>query len=446
MRACSLERSTRLTLTADGLSCAISVPAEMIHDLLSGCASPAALDPHGIIDQFPWRRQMTDSLFPLSEEHRMIRDAARDFAQNAIAPIAAQFDESGEFPHETIKKMGGMGLMGIEVPEQYGGAGMDTLAYVLAMVEIAKADAAHAVIMSVNNSLYCHGVLKFGTEEQKQKFLKPVASGAAVGAYSLTEPMSGSDAGTMRSRAERDGDFYVLNGRKSWVTSGPVAEYIVVFVMTDPARKHKGISAFIVDTKNAPGFQRGKKEPKLGIRASATSELIFENCRIPAANRLGEEGEGFKIAMTVLDAGRIGIASQALGIAEAAYEASVAYAREREAFGQKIGEFQGTGFKIADMKTRIEAARLLIYSAALAKERSKKDGSRYTLESSMAKLFASETAMYCTHAAVQIHGGMGYSRELPVERYFRDAKITEIYEGTSEIQRLVISRSELGTR
>jgi alkylation response protein AidB-like acyl-CoA dehydrogenase len=387
---------------------------------------------------------MTDSLFPLSEEHRMIRDAARDFAQNAIAPIAAHFDESGEFPHETIKKMGGMGFMGIEVPEQYGGAGMDTLAYVLAMVEIAKADASHAVIMSVNNSLYCHGILKFGTEEQKQKFLKPVASGAAVGAYSLTEPMSGSDAGTMRSRAERDGDFYVLNGRKSWVTSGPVAGYIVVFVMTDAARKHKGISAFIIDTKDAPGFQRGKKEPKLGIRASATSELILENCRIPVANRLGEEGEGFKIAMTVLDAGRIGIASQALGIAEAAYEASVSYAREREAFGQKIGEFQGTGFKIADMKMRIEAARLLIYSAAMAKESSKQTGKRYTLESSMAKLFASETAMFCAHQAVQIHGGLGYSRELPVERYFRDAKITEIYEGTSEIQRLVISRAELG--
>jgi alkylation response protein AidB-like acyl-CoA dehydrogenase len=387
---------------------------------------------------------MSESLFPLSEEHRMIRDAARDFAQNAIAPIAAQFDESGEFPHDTIKKMGEMGFMGIEVPEQYGGAGMDTLAYVLAMVEIAKADASHAVIMSVNNSLYCHGIHKFGTEEQKQKFLKPVASGAAVGAYSLTEPMSGSDAGTMRSHAERDGDFYVLNGRKSWVTSGPVAEYIVVFLMTDRARGHKGVTAFLIDTKEAPGFQRGKKEPKLGIRASATSELIFEDCRIPAANRLGQEGEGFKIAMTVLDAGRIGIASQALGIAEAAYEASVAYAREREAFGHKIGEFQGTGFKIADMKMRIEASRLLIYSAAMAKEKAKQTGQRYTLESSMAKLFASETAMFCAHEAVQIHGGVGYSRELPVERYFRDAKITEIYEGTSEIQRLVISRSELG--
>lgn len=389
---------------------------------------------------------MNEALFPLSDEHKMIRDAARDFAKSEIAPIAAQFDESGEFPHETIKKMGEMGFMGIEVPEQYGGAGMDTLAYVLAMEEICKVDASHGVVMSVNNSLYCHGIMEFGTEEQKQKFLKPVASGKAVGAYSLTEPMSGSDAGTMKSRATHEGEYYILNGRKSWVTSGPVADYIVVFVMTDPQKKQKGISAFLIDTKNAPGFNRGKKEPKLGIRASATSELIFENCRVPTANRLGEEGDGFKIAMTVLDAGRIGIASQALGIAEAAYEASVAYAREREAFGQKIGEFQGTGFKIADMKTRIEAARLLIYSAATAKERSKTSGERFTLQSSMAKLFASETAMFCAHAAVQIHGGMGYSKELPVERYFRDAKITEIYEGTSEIQRHVISRLELGLK
>ncbi|HZJ23684.1 MAG TPA: acyl-CoA dehydrogenase family protein, partial [Anaerolineales bacterium] len=332
-----------------------------------------------------------------------------------------------------------------EIPEQYGGAGMDTLAYVLALEEICKADASHGVIMSVNNSLYCHGIMKFGTEEQKKKFVTPIASGKAIGAYSLTEPQSGSDAGTMKSRATRDGDHYVLNGRKSWVTSGPVATYYVVFMMTSPEKKQKGVSAFIVEA-NAPGLTRGKKEPKLGIRASATSELIFEDCRVPAENLLGKEGEGFKIAMTVLDAGRIGIATQALGIAEAAYEAARHYAVEREAFGQPIGAFQGTGFKIADMKTRIEASRLLIYNAALAKERSKKDGGRYSLEASMAKLFASETAMYVTHAAVQIHGGMGYSKELPVERYFRDAKITEIYEGTSEIQRLVISRSELGLK
>ena len=384
-------------------------------------------------------------IFPLTEEHKMLRDAARGFARNEIAPIAAQFDESGGFPHETIKRMGGMGFMGVEIPEEYGGAGMDTLAYVLALEEISKADASHGVIMSVNNSLYCHGILKFGTEEQRKKFITPIASGKAVGAYSLTEPQSGSDAGTMRSRAVRDGDSYVLNGRKSWVTSGPVANYFVVFMMTDPEKKQKGVSAFLVEG-NTPGLTRGKKEPKLGIRASATSELIFENCRVPAENRLGAEGEGFKIAMTVLDAGRIGIATQALGIAEAAYEAAKQYAVEREAFGQPIGAFQGTGFKIADMKTRIEASRLLIYNAALAKEKSKTDGGRYSLEASMAKLFASETAMWVTHQAVQIHGGMGYSRELPLERYFRDAKITEIYEGTSEIQRLVISRSELGLK
>ena len=384
-------------------------------------------------------------LFSLSEEHKMIREAARDFARNEIVPIAAEFDERGEFPHATIRKMGNMGFMGIEIPEQYGGAGMDALAYVLALEEICKADAAHGVIMSVNNSLYCHGIMKFGTEEQKKKFVTPIASGKSIGAYSLTEPQSGSDAGTVKSRAVREGDFYVLNGRKSWVTSGPVADYIVVFTMTDPGKKQKGISAFVVEA-GTPGFTCGKKEPKLGIRASATSELIFDNCRVPVENLIGKEGEGFKIAMAVLDAGRIGIATQALGIAEAAYEAARQYAVEREAFGQPIGAFQGTGFKIADMKTRIEASRLLIYNAAMAKEKSKKDGSRYTLEASMAKLFASETAMYVAHQAVQIHGGMGYSRELPIERYFRDAKITEIYEGTSEIQRLVISRSELGLK
>ena len=373
---------------------------------------------------------MSDTaIFPLTDEHKMIRDAARNFAQNEIAPIAAEFDESGEFPMATIKQMGAMGFMGIEVPEAYAGAGMDTMAYVLALEEICKVDASHGTVMSVNNSLYCYGILKFGTEEQKQKFLPPITSGQAIGAYSLTEPMSGSDAGTMRTRAVLEGDHYVLNGRKSWVTSGPVADYVVVFMMTDPAKKQKGVSAFLVDAK-APGFVRGKKEPKLGIRASATSELVFEDCRVPVQNRLGEEGEGFKIALTVLDAGRIGIGAQALGIAEAAYEASLSYAREREAFGHKIGEFQGISFKLADMKTRIEASRLMVYNAALAKERAKKSGERFTLQASTAKLFASETAMFCAHAAVQIHGGMGYSKEYPVERYFRDAKITEIYEGS----------------
>jgi alkylation response protein AidB-like acyl-CoA dehydrogenase len=381
----------------------------------------------------------------LTAEHEMIRQTARDFAEKEIAPIAAEHDETGEFPYETVKKMGRLGLMGIEIPEEYGGAGLDTLAYVLAMEEICKVDASHGTIMSVNNSLVCFGLYRFGSQAQKQQYLVPVASGQKIGAYSLTEPMSGSDAGNMRSRAVRQGDGYVINGRKSWVTSAPVADMILLFTMTAPEKKHKGITAFIIET-DQPGFSRGKTEPKLGIRASATSEIVFENYRCPAYNRLGEEGEGFKIAMAVLDAGRIGIAAQGLGIAEAAYQASVSYAREREAFGAKIGEFQGIQFKIADMKTRIEAARLLTYNAALAKERGKETGERYTLQACMAKLFASETAMFCAHAAVQIHGGLGYSKELPIERYFRDAKITEIYEGTSEIQRMVIARQELGLR
>ncbi|GAB4548783.1 MAG: acyl-CoA dehydrogenase family protein [Anaerolineae bacterium] len=383
----------------------------------------------------------------LSGEHEDLRRAVRDFARKEILPVAAHFDETGDFPLAIIRKMGEMGLMGIEVPEEYGGAGMDTIAYVLAMEEIAKADAATSTIMSVNNSLFCHGILKFGTEAHKQKYVRDVASGAKIGAYSLTEPMSGSDAGTMKTRAvlNADGTHYVINGRKSWVTSGPVADYILLFAMTEPEKKHNGITAFLIDT-DQEGFQAGKKEPKLGIRASATSELIFEDYHCPVENVLGTVGQGFKIAMTVLDAGRIGIAAQALGIAEAAYEASVEYARSREAFGAPIGTFQMIQAKIADMKTRIEASRLLIYSAALAKERGKTSGARYTTEASMAKLFASETAMFCAHAAVQIHGGMGYSKELPIERYFRDAKITEIYEGTSEIQRLVIARNELGLR
>jgi alkylation response protein AidB-like acyl-CoA dehydrogenase len=383
----------------------------------------------------------------ITEEHKMIQEAARDFAQGSIAPIAAHFDESGEFPLETVRQMGRLGFMGIEVPEAYGGVGMDTLAYSLALTEICRADASHGTVMSVNNSLYCHGLLKFGTEEQKQKFIVPIASGQKIGAYSLTEPMSGSDASTMRSRAtlNEDGKFYTINGRKSWVTSGPVADYIVLFTMTQPEKGHQGVTAFLIET-DRPGFERGKKEPKLGIRASATSEIIFDNYQCPVENRLGDEGQGFKIAMTVLDAGRIGIASQALGIAEAAFEASVAYAKEREAFGQKIGQFQMIQQKLADMKTRIDASRLLIYQACLAKMRSQETGERYSLEASMAKLFASETANFVAREAIQIHGGMGYSKELPLERYYRDAKITEIYEGTSEIQRMVIARSLTGLR
>lgn len=383
----------------------------------------------------------------ITEEHEMIRQEARRFAQEVIAPIAAYHDETGEFPLETVRQMGALGFMGIEVPEEYGGVGMDTLAYVLALTEICKVDASHGTIMSVNNSLFCHGLLKFGTEEQKRKYMAPVATGQKIGAYSLTEPMSGSDAGTMKSRAFLNdaGTHYVLNGRKSWVTSAPYADYIVVFMMTEPEKQHKGITAFMIDTSK-PGFERGKKEPKLGIRASATSEITFDNYECSVEDRLGAEGEGFKIAMTVLDAGRIGIGAQALGIAEAALEASIQYATEREAFGQKIGQFQMIQQKLADMKCRVEASRLLVHQAALAKTRAGKEGGRYSLEASMAKLFASETAMWVTTEAIQIHGGMGYSKELPIERYFRDAKITEIYEGTSEIQRMVIARQLTGLR
>ncbi len=385
--------------------------------------------------------------FMLDEEHRMIREAVREFAQKEIAPLAAHYDETGEFPMPIVKKMGEMGLMGIEIPEEYGGAGLDTLSYVLAMEEVAKADVATSTIMSVNNSLYGYGILRYGTEEQKQKYLVPVASGQAIGAYALTEPQSGSDAGNIKTRAvlSDDGRYYIINGRKSWITSGPVADYFILFAMTEPEKRHRGVTAFIVEG-DTPGLIRGKVEPKLGIRASATCELFFEDMKVPVENVLGEPGMGFKIAMSVLDVGRIGIAAQALGVAVAAFDASVEWARQREAFGHKIGEFQGIQWKIADMKTRIEAARGLIYNAAMAKERAKDTGERFTLEASMAKLFASETAMFCTHQAVQIHGGMGYSKELPIERYFRDAKITEIYEGTSEIQRLVIARQVLGLR
>lgn len=389
----------------------------------------------------------TNLTLSMTEEHEMLVKMVRDFAQSEIAPIAEEYDESGNFPLETIKKMGEMGLMGIEVPEEYGGAGMDTLAYVLTMIEVAKADASHSTILSVNNSLYNYGLMKFGTEEQKQKFLVPIASGEKIGAYSLTEPDSGSDAATMTSRAvlNEAGTHYVINGRKSWVTSGPVADYVVVFTMTDPDKGAKGVSAFMVDMSQ-PGVTRGKKEPKLGIRASATSELIFDNYEVPVENMLGERGDGFKIAMTVLDAGRIGIAAQALGIAEAAYEASVQYARDRVAFGGPIGRLQMIQQKIADMKTRIEASRMLIYNAVSAKKQAMQHGGRFTTEASMAKLFASETAAFVTDEAVQIHGGMGYSKEFPVERYYRDARITRIYEGTSEVQRVVIARNELGLR
>jgi alkylation response protein AidB-like acyl-CoA dehydrogenase len=380
----------------------------------------------------------------LSQEQRMIRDMARDFSQKEIAPIAAEIDEAGRFPAETVRKMGELGFMGIEIPEEYGGTGMDTVSYVLAMIEVSKACASHGTIMSVNNSLVCHGLSEFGTEEQKQAFLVPLASGEKLGSYSLTEPQAGSDPANMRCAAvyDAEADEYVINGLKAWTTSGPNADYIILFAMTDKSQGHRGISAFVVDT-TLPGFSPGKVEPKLGIRASHTSELIFENYRLPAWHRLGREGLGFKIALSILDAGRIGIAAQAVGIAEAAFEAARDYAKEREQFGQPIAEFQGIQWMLADMKTRLEAARLLTYQAALAKDRAHKTGGRYTVEASLAKLYAAEMAMWVTTKAVQIFGGNGYSKEYPVERHFRDAKVTEIYEGTSEIQRYVIARNIL---
>lgn len=381
----------------------------------------------------------------ITEEHRLIQQTARDFAQKSIAPIAAHHDETAEFPLQTIREMGKLGFMGLEVPEKYGGSEMDTLAYVLAMTEISKADASHGTIMSINNSLICGALLKYGTEEQKQKYLVPIATGQKLGAYSLTEPDSGSDAANMKSRAilNEAKAHYVINGRKAWVTSAPYADFVILFTVTDPSKG--AISCFVVET-DRPGFSRGKTEPKMGIRASATSEILFDNYECSVENRLGAEGEGFKMAMSLLDAGRIGIASQALGIAEAALEASIEYAKTRESMGKKIGQYQMIQQKLADMKTRVEASRLLIYQAALAKMRADKTGERISMYTSMAKLQASETAMFVTHAAVQIHGGMGYSKELPIERYFRDAKITEIYEGTSEIQRLVIARQLTGLR
>ncbi len=384
--------------------------------------------------------------FRFTDDQLAIQAVARDFARRRIAPIAAELDAKGEFPLETMREMGQLGLMGIEVPHEYGGAGMDPVAYVLAMIEIAAADAAHATVMSVNNSLFCNGILKHGTEAQKQQYVRAIAQGEAIGAYALTEPQSGSDASNMHTRATRnaDGDW-VINGKKSWITSGSVARYIVLFAITTPGIGAKGVSAFIIDTQR-PGFHAGKVEPKLGIRASATCEIELHDYVCPKEDLLGPEGKGFSIAMGVLDAGRIGIASQAVGIARAAYEASLQWVRERKAFGQPIGSFQLIQGKIADMKCRLDAALLLTLRAAWAKAEAQLGGGRFGTEASVAKLTASEAAMWITHQAVQIHGGMGYSKEMPLERYFRDAKITEIYEGTSEIQRLVIARNETGLR
>ncbi|WP_460728430.1 acyl-CoA dehydrogenase family protein [Lysobacter rhizosphaerae] len=388
----------------------------------------------------------TDVDFRFTEEQLMIQDVARRIAQEKIAPSAEHHDQTGEFPLANIRTLGENGLMGIEVPSEYGGAGMDPVSYVLAMIEIAAGDAAHSTIVSVNNSLFCNGILKFGTEDQKQLYVRAIAEGREIGAFALTEPQSGSDATAMRCKAIKQADgTYLINGKKSWITSGPVAKYIVLFAMTEPDKGARGITAFMIDTAK-PGFHRGKTEPKLGIRASATCEIEFADYVAQPEDVLGEEGHGFKIAMSVLDAGRIGIASQAIGIARAAYEKTIEYVKERKAFGAPIGTFQMTQAKIADMKCKLDAATLLTLRAAWQKGEFEKGGARFSNEAAIAKLTASEAAMWITHQAVQIHGGMGYSKEMPLERYFRDAKITEIYEGTSEIQRLVIARNETGLR
>ena len=380
--------------------------------------------------------------FSFNEEQLMLQDVARRIAQEKIAPSAEHHDATGEYPLENIRLLGENGLMGIEVPVEYGGAGMDPVSSVLAIVEVSAADAAHATIMSVNNSLFCNAVLSYGTEEQKQLYVRAIAEGREIGAFALTESQSGSDATAMRCRAVKQADgSYVINGQKSWITSGPVARYIVLFAMTDPAQGARGITAFMIDTTRS-GFGRGKTEPKLGVRASATCEIEFQDYVAQPGDVLGVEGQGFKIAMSLLDSGRIGIASQAVGIARAAYEASVDYVQERKSFGAPIGSFQMIQAKIADMKCKLDAALLLTLRAAWTKAQ----GQRFSTEAAVAKLTASEAAMWIAHQAVQIHGGMGYSKEMPLERYFRDAKITEIYEGTSEIQRMVIARNETGVR
>ncbi|HEY6003216.1 MAG TPA: acyl-CoA dehydrogenase [Anaeromyxobacter sp.] len=374
----------------------------------------------------------------LTDEQRQVQDLCREFAAKELTPNARRWDAEHVFPREAVKKLGEMGLLGVAVPAEWGGAGMDNVSYAVAMEEISRGCAGTGVIMSVNNSLYCDPVMKFGTEAQKREFLVPFAKGEKLGAFALTEPMSGSDAAEMRTVAVRKGDQYLLDGTKNFITNGPQADAILVFAMTDRAKRHKGISAFVVPT-DAKGFSRGKPDEKVGIRASGSCSIFFEGCAIPAKNRIGEEGDGFKVAMSTLDGGRIGIASQALGIARAAFEEAVAYAKERKAFGQPISQFQAIQFMLADMATELDAARLLTHRAATLKDK----GVRHSAESAMAKLFASEMCERVTSKALQIHGGYGYVKEFDVERHWRDSRITEIYEGTSEIQRIVISASLL---
>lgn len=376
--------------------------------------------------------------FQLTEEHLMIQQAARDFAQNELLPGVIERDEKQQFPAEQVKKMGELGFLGMMVDPKYGGSGLDTVSYVLAMEEISKVDASCSVIMSVNNSLVCWGLEKFGTEEQKEKYLKPLASGEIIGAFCLSEPEAGSDATSQKTTAIDKGDHYLLNGNKNWITNGGSASVYLVMAQTDREAGHRGINCLIVE-KDMEGFTVGKKEDKLGIRGSDTHSLMFEDVKVPKENRLGEEGFGFKFAMKVLSGGRIGIAAQALGIASGAYELAVKYAKERKTFGKEIGKHQAIGFKLADMATEVEAARLLCLKAAWLKDQKLP----FDRESAQAKLYASTVAMKTTVEAVQVHGGYGYVKEYHVERLMRDAKITQIYEGTSEIQKIVISRDIL---
>ncbi|HDR4571318.1 acyl-CoA dehydrogenase [Bacillus cytotoxicus] len=373
--------------------------------------------------------------FNLSAEHEMIRKMVRDFARNEVAPTAAKRDEEESFDRALFDQMAALGLTGIPWPEEYGGIGSDYLAYVIAVEELSRACASTGVTLSAHTSLAGWPIFTFGTEAQKQQFLRPMAEGKKIGAYGLTEPGSGSDAGGMKTTARREGNHYILNGSKIFITNGGIADIYVVFALTDLEAKQRGTSAFIVES-DASGFLIGKKESKLGIRSSPTTEIIFEDCRIPVENLLGEEGQGFKIAMQTLDGGRNGIAAQAVGIAQAALDVSVAYARERHQFGKPIAAQQGISFKLADMATNVEAARLLTYQAAWLES----EGLPYGKESAMSKLFAGDIAMKVATEAVQIFGGYGYTKDYPVERFMRDAKITQIYEGTQEIQRLVISR------
>jgi butyryl-CoA dehydrogenase len=370
----------------------------------------------------------------LTEEQQLLQKSVREFAEAEVKPHAKEIDETGRFPLDTFKKAAELGLTAVAVPENYGGAGMDHVSYAIVIEEISRVCASTGTILSVQNSLYCDPILRFGTEEQKEKFLVPYARGEKIGCYALTEPQAGSNAAALRTKAERKGDAYVINGTKAWITNGGAADAALVYVNTQPEKGEKGITALLVE-KGTRGFAVGKEEKKLGVHATACTELSFTDCEVPVGNRIGNEGEGYKVALSTLDGGRIGIASQATGIAQGAFEAALSYAQQRQAFGHPISDFQAIQFMLADMATEIDAARLLTRRAAWKQD----SGARFTMEASIAKLFASEMSTRVTHKAIQIHGGYGYSREYPVERNYRDARITEIYEGTSEIQRLVIA-------